>query len=1157
MPQSQGSFGSVTAMSVLVMDGSRYREDGMHDAIYMLVGMCSRILVYEVTNGGRDDVVAATVAMPYGLRVHGIQWMSGSTPYHFYVLAYGGRCLAMFELVVSIDEGSSGCQIQHLVTDSSSCPAWILAGSLKPVPRNENGAFISVGMIHNVVSMFYFNAQEACLHKVCDFRGDARTMLYSMNIFNTITKEEGDDGMIRHQIRVAGGTMLWDILVWSGEVICQVVGGALIPIQETQPLMLDAPVNICGRHTGSIHCLTWNNYGSLLASGSDDRVVKVWDFGSQNDGTCVELYGSCGRIWSLCFSPDDKFLFSGSEDGFIYSWNLGAKRLHTKFRAHAYMGVRSITLHRFHLFSGGADGFVKVWDVFEHIPRDEHCYFHESFEPNYCFDLFRVSECFGTKNELEQSVAIREEVTQDIVPLSRIHGDVSKLMTLYGEIKRAARSAFETIKSLCLIFSGNIVLLATDKGRLLAIHLSHETKENCRRVHVLYSNTVSHSTPIVSMKSCELGDQTIVCCCDACGNLHLISLRQDETIPVIDAMYIVHRSDAKNKIIDSFIFVAWNQIFALAFSASGSLGFYKVSFKGDGSFDLDLLSTTMCPLRARITAMSISEGYLYSDTKAILVLGSARGGISIWVLDQQEGLTCVAAQMTAHDETPVQFVNAIRVHDSMYTIESGAMNFCIQNYVLHLETDAQPARLERKNEFRMDSLKVISDHIYLYEERKCFIGFSANQFIIWDADMDAEFWNVHSSGWRRPWAFHVDASSSRILFCHSSGNGDLHVYQKFLETVRRSTPYVLVSGGHGREVNSIVDLGHGIMVTAGADATLNLSKWHSINGIDILIPHCVSTQPFGTVTRLLRAIKRGNESIIVSGGAKTVMTVWKYSWDDSPRIQHVSTFMDPVVWKMGKSDKSTVDSRVLCFTLVPSLGCDSTLAFVVLALSNGVVEVRRIPSTVHNHRKVHMWPLIANLKPEAKITISPVLSLENTHGLVYAGNTNGDILIWNIESCLHGNTVSDPAVFDLYPEKSIYCVHSCGINALSLKRVSSRGVSKTFVISGGDDQALGILCLPESSSENPDRFILQNAHSSAIRDVCIYEDVIISIGLDQYMRLWDMDTFSHEIRVTEASSVHLQVLEPSSLSVSKALDGMESGKISITVAGRGIETYTL
>lgn len=1127
--ESIGSFGSITAMSVLPLELSK-------DGAFMLVGMCSRILVYDVRGGGRDDIVGSIVALPHGLRVHGIQWIRGASPCQFYIMAYGGRCLTILEMFVSTDGDSSGCSIQHLVTESSSCPAWILAGSFIPLATKNKGAFASVGMIHNHVCLFHFDPVEKSLRYVCDFRGEARTMLYSMDLSTSVTEEDG--GVVRYECTVSGGTMLWDVFVWSIVLSCQFVSSnTLIPGVSR----VESP-RVIGQHSGSIHCLAWNSRGNLLASGSDDRVVKVWSV--EESRSCIDLYGSGGRIWALCFSPMDDFLFTGSEDGHVYCWNLQTKKLHTTFRAHAYMGVRNLRLHANHLCSGGADGFVKVWNLSEYIPMHYlNTWYDSGFAPAYRFDLFQISHCIGTENH--GLVTVSEEVAQDAVPLSRPSEHVACLLESYGKLKRENFKSFETIKAMCLIFSGNILILATDKGHLIAMDLSASNRSDEQRSEVLYSTQYNSAVPIINVTAYEYWDETIVGCCDAHGILHLIRLQQDSGMPRRIGSCTVKGSTCDSRMIDAFIVGVWGSLFTLAFSSIGNLEVYRVTLQDNGMMEMVLISTAICPLRRRITALSLSET---SDNRAIVALGSARGGVSIWDLDNEKGLTCLASQMTAHDETPVQFVEITRVDQNVYEIETGALDFCIQKYVLEIHDCT--SCLQRKNEYRLDSLKVISDSFRLLGNRKCYLGFFTNQFILWDIDMDAEIWNVHCAGWKRPWAFHVDTLGGRVLFCYSSGCGDVHVYHKYVNNVC-DVPHCLVSGGHGREINSVVDLGRGVLLTAGADATLHLSKWCHVKNSNVLVSTCVSTQPFGTSTRMLRALATADGFIIVSGGAKTVMTAWKYRWDGSPRIQNMSTFADQIVSKIGKTEKNTVDSRVLCFTLLSQPADHACLAIVVMALSNGKIEVRNIPSRVHIHRLMHEWPLIANLSAPESIGTYPVLSLDNSQGFVFAGNTNGDILIWNMARCL--KETQNSSGFEVLPSKVIYSFHLCGINTLSLKPVSSG--SQMHVVTGGDDQALGVFCFEPYSLNVERQLMIRNAHASSIRDLCVYENVIFSIGLDQYLRIWKMNTSTPKIKIVEASAVHLQVLEPNSLSISNTPN--DTREVFITIAGRGIETLVL
>ena len=83
--------------------------------------------------------------------------------------------------------------------------------------------------------------------------------------------------------------------------------------------------------------------GLLLASGGNDRVVKLWDV---TTGASVrELKGHAGHIYSLEFHPDGKTLLTGDLLGSIRQWDLATGNLLGTFDAkplHTYEGGQQV-----------------------------------------------------------------------------------------------------------------------------------------------------------------------------------------------------------------------------------------------------------------------------------------------------------------------------------------------------------------------------------------------------------------------------------------------------------------------------------------------------------------------------------------------------------------------------------------------------------------------------------------------------------------------------------------------------------------------------------------------------------------------------------------------------------------------------------------------
>ncbi|KAH8752251.1 vegetative incompatibility protein HET-E-1 [Diaporthe sp. PMI_573] len=115
-------------------------------------------------------------------------------------------------------------------------------------------------------------------------------------------------------------------------------------------------------HDGRIRSIAISPDGRWLASGSDDKTVKIWDVAT---GACKQtLVGHDDWIQSIAISPDGRWLASGSDDKTVKIWDVATGACKQTLVGHDD-GIQSIAISpdgRW-LASGSDDKTVKIWDV--------------------------------------------------------------------------------------------------------------------------------------------------------------------------------------------------------------------------------------------------------------------------------------------------------------------------------------------------------------------------------------------------------------------------------------------------------------------------------------------------------------------------------------------------------------------------------------------------------------------------------------------------------------------------------------------------------------------------------------------------------------------------------------------------------------------------
>jgi WD40 repeat protein len=138
------------------------------------------------------------------------------------------------------------------------------------------------------------------------------------------------------------------------------------PRLELWNIMPGIELTSLGGHRDSVLAVAFNPNCSLLASGSRDRTVRIWDLAREESQI---FQGHTDWVKSVSFSPDGMRLASGSTDTTVRIWDITSGNQYATLLGHT-QGVNSVSFSpdgRL-LASGGDDG-IRLWDIESGIER--------------------------------------------------------------------------------------------------------------------------------------------------------------------------------------------------------------------------------------------------------------------------------------------------------------------------------------------------------------------------------------------------------------------------------------------------------------------------------------------------------------------------------------------------------------------------------------------------------------------------------------------------------------------------------------------------------------------------------------------------------------------------------------------------------------------
>lgn len=123
----------------------------------------------------------------------------------------------------------------------------------------------------------------------------------------------------------------------------------------------DQPDTLKG-HSSDVNSVTFSPDGQMLATGSDDLTIKLWNLATKQEIRTFK--GHTSWVWAIAISPDGQTIASGSADKTIKLWNLNTGKEIRTLIGHSD-GVASVAFSPDGklLASSSLDKTIKLWNL--------------------------------------------------------------------------------------------------------------------------------------------------------------------------------------------------------------------------------------------------------------------------------------------------------------------------------------------------------------------------------------------------------------------------------------------------------------------------------------------------------------------------------------------------------------------------------------------------------------------------------------------------------------------------------------------------------------------------------------------------------------------------------------------------------------------------
>ncbi|TGO47979.1 hypothetical protein BCON_0256g00070 [Botryotinia convoluta] len=1035
--------------------------------------------------------------------IHGIiiRELNNNSTDDLQVVIWGGQCLTLIRKS-QIEEIISQ-HVTSITETATSASDWVLSVAFCPW---EDGGCVMV-TAHNAMVQATLSKQDRII-RLRQLQPSSRSMLYSASLVC-----ENQDTVI-----VAAGTIFGEVIVWKcvaaennstfhNEALFVFTGheGSIFGVDISPPIM---------GHDGKTT--------RLLASCSDDRTIRIWNLaeGSQNDVDAMKLaadllpretgfgekaklqqdsngfnrcvavtMGHASRIWGVKFHYPDISTFgtlpitilSFGEDSTAQQWTLElgselqnksktsdvskpssnnlAKLTHIKtFAFHTGKHIWSAAITQIEnnqnlLVTGGADGKISTYCFEEErktnpTPIDassnnavEDSAMDNSVEGSYHSVAFELEDVLKSLTTVE--TCSNQEHEQESV--------VSK------KNKKAPKDAFNRYA----FVSESDFLITTTFGRILKATVGNPVK---------FEEIFLPESSTQDLKSYSIlkGNSTLGLCVLAGTNgkiflyqpgLHIIQIGQVERKP--SDVFIVPGND--NRSVELLATLLGTQ----------ELTIFSFNLESSGSQPIIDRRTLSLPPKFIVTGAGTCNGHLIIGSREgqIAVHDTNTNTMSTWNSSgKKDAITSIVA-VPRTDSQQITSYFAITSRDGLYAIFS--------------YNDENTPKLSRVHSAAPPFGPMI-EACWFQGSDLILYGFKSKSLIVWNETKQSEIMRIDCGGAHRAHAYSP--------FEGEQGGGSGHlIYTKasqlFLHSQKVPSHRTIKSGGHGREIKTCAIGGSPQMIATGAEDT-NIRIWRYENThlqTQDQNPNSQTLTCLSTIqkhTAGLQHLHWHNSHYLFSSGGVEEFYIW--------RIQSIPGFGLGVICEASCPDSTAEqDLRIMSFDVSDIPGSDQEEMIITLAYSDSTMRT-------YLYSRIGGWKLlIRGQYTSACLMQIGHLQVSLSELTFLTAATDGSLCIWSAPLDLSHRSLG-PAEIPTSPPQisepiliSHTKIHQNAIKTLAFKYVSVSDTTPPYlvVITGGDDNAIGVTLYPISSSglnttsnafQNPITILLPDAHAAAV-----------------------------------------------------------------------------